>query len=115
MRPVYWLSMTDDALPPDSFPVDPADLRLLTPLARTFLAIAEHPTATLDELSNHVEAGPQRVSRAISSLAKAGLIVRTKVGRRNRYQIVPETVKNHPDIKRLLHILRPTRQRPETR
>ena len=103
--PVYYWMMIDDALTPDSSTQNSDELVLLTPLTRTLLAIAEHPNATLTELSSYVVAGPQRVSRAVSSLAKAGLIVRTKVGRRNQYQVNVEAVTQATDIKRLLKIL----------
>ena len=78
---------------------------LLTQTGRAFVTVAMRPEVTVNELSLVIGSGTSTVTQAISTLARSNLVARTKVGRRNRYEIVPETAKNHPDITRFVTVV----------
>ena len=73
---------------------------LLTQTGRTLVTVAMRPEASVSELSLVLGCGASSVTQAISALVQSNLVARTKVGRRNRYEIVTEVTQKHADITR---------------
>jgi len=78
---------------------------LLSPSGRVFIAVLQNPESSLKELSEQLTIGESRISKIISSLVHQELLVRTKLGLRNTYQIGEKAAKTHPDIAALLAAL----------
>lgn len=51
------------------------------------LAVADHPDATLRQISDTVGITERAVQRIVSDLVAEGYLVRVREGRRNRYEI----------------------------
>jgi DNA-binding MarR family transcriptional regulator len=75
-------------------------LALLSAAGRTLVCVASMPGATLRDLSLVLGVSESTVAKSIGNLVSANVIARTKVKGRNTYQLVSESVKNHPDITR---------------
>lgn len=70
--------------------------RFLTNHGNTLLYIARDPTARARDIATHVGITERAAQRIISELIAEGYIVRTKMGRRNRYQINRRGHLRHP-------------------
>lgn len=81
--------------------------QLLTNAGRVLVTVALRPEASLDELSLVTGCGTGTVTAAISALVEGSLVARTKVGRRNRYEIVTAVTQNHPDSRRFGAVVGP--------
>ena len=75
-------------------------LALLSAAGRTLVCVASMPGATLRDLSLVLGVSESTVAKSIGNLISANVIARTKVNGRNTYRLIPEAVKNHPDIAR---------------
>ena len=75
---------------------------LLTATGRVLSSIALRPEITISELQMVLGAGASSVTQAISALVSNNLVARTKVGRRNQYEIVTAVTENHADIRRFV-------------
>ncbi len=80
-------------------------LPLLSVAGRVLVMVMERPDMTIREIAIRVGVVESNVSRAISSLAKAGLVSRRRVGRSNRYKTNMTAVLEHPDVWRLLEVV----------
>lgn len=97
-----------DAYESEAFPVNEQKASyetLLSPSGRVFIAVLENPEFSLKELADKLTIGESRISKIISSLVHQELLVRTKSGWRNTYQIGEKASKTHPDISQLLSAL----------
>lgn len=79
---------------------------LLTATGRVLSSMALRPEITISELQMVLGAGASSVTQAISALVSNNLVARTKVGRRNQYEIVTEVTQNHSDIRRFVGLYR---------
>jgi DNA-binding MarR family transcriptional regulator len=75
------------------------------------LCIARDPHILIREIAHQVGIGERAAQKIVADLVAEGCIVRTKWGRRNRYQINPHAHLRHPlfadlEIGRLLDALR---------
>jgi hypothetical protein len=75
---------------------------LLTATGRVLSSIALRPEITISELQMVLGAGASSVTQAISALVANNLVARTKVGRKNQYEIVTPVTQNHADIRRFV-------------
>lgn len=76
--------------------------RLATTNLRVLCDLALHPTTSLHEVAVRLSTTESTVVKAMTSLAEAGLVVRTSSGGRNRYQFALHTLVSHGDIRAFL-------------
>jgi predicted DNA-binding transcriptional regulator YafY len=60
------------------------------------LCIARDPRIRISEISDKVGIGERAAQKIVADLVADGYVVRTKEGRRNRYQINPRAQLRHP-------------------
>jgi predicted ArsR family transcriptional regulator len=60
------------------------------------LCIARDPQIRISEISDKVGIGERAAQKIVADLVADGYVVRTKEGRRNRYQINPRANLRHP-------------------
>ena len=84
--------MTDEQL----LPVAEGSWTFLTNYAHILICLAKQPDLTLREVAERVGITERAVQRVVSDLEKAGILVRSRDGRRNRYEIVREAQLRHP-------------------
>lgn len=75
------------------------------------LCLARDPKIRISEISDTVGIGERAAQKIVADLVADGYVVRTKEGRRNRYQINPRARLRHPlfadlEIGRLINALR---------
>ena len=80
-------------------------LAILTPAGRVFVIVAEHPDATLREISVALGVSESNVGRSVSNLVRSNVIARTKVNGRNTYRVNLDVLKSHPDLRRYGQVL----------
>lgn len=68
----------------------------LTNHAHVLLCLAADPEARLRDLADQVGITERAVQHIVSDLAAAGVVERTREGRRNRYTLHPEAPLRHP-------------------
>lgn len=83
--------MADEQLLPGS----EGSWTFLTNHAHVLICLAKQPDLTLREVAGHVGITERAVQRVVSDLEKAGILVRSRDGRRNRYEIVREAQLRH--------------------
>ena len=72
------------------------DFTLLTNHAHVLVLIAQRPDVRMREIASTIGITERAVQRIVDDLTAAGYIVITKDGRRNRYEIRPESPIRHP-------------------
>lgn len=82
----------------------------LTNHAHVLLCLARDPSARLRDVAIEVGITERATQRIVADLAEGGYISRTRVGRRNQYELHPELHLRHPveqqkTIGELLHLL----------
>jgi DNA-binding IclR family transcriptional regulator len=82
----------------------------LTNHAHVLLCIARDPGARLRDVAERVGITERAAQRIVAELEQGGYVTRTRVGRRNHYDIHPELPLRHPveqhrDIGALLTLL----------
>lgn len=95
----------------------------LTNHAHVLLCIARNPDLRLRDIAATVGVTERAVQLIVADLEEGGYLTRTRVGRRNRYQLQPARPLRHPverghDVDELLAALlpeRPTRPGAENR
>ncbi len=60
------------------------------------LCIARDPQIRISEIADNVGIGERAAQRIVADLVAEGYVVRTKEGRRNRYQVNPHAQLRHP-------------------
>ena len=60
------------------------------------LCIARDPRIRIWELADSVGIGERAAQKIVGDLVADGYVVRTKEGRRNRYEVNPEATLRHP-------------------
>lgn len=75
----------------------------LTNHARVLIVIARNPDARLRDISANIGITERATQRIVGELEEAGYLSHDKVGRRNRYQIRPETHLRH-DLERAYRV-----------
>ena len=75
------------------------------------LCIARDPQVRISEIADNVGIGERAAQKIIADLVGEGYLVRTKEGRRNRYQVNPRAQLRHPlfadlEIGPLIDVLR---------
>lgn len=78
---------TDDERPSWTF---------LTNHAHVLVCIASNPQVRLREIADLVGIGERAAQGIVSDLVEAGYVSRTRVGRRNHYQVDPRRPLRHP-------------------
>lgn len=68
----------------------------LTNHAHVLLCLAADPEARLRDVADQVGITERAVQHILSDLAEAGVVERTREGRRNRYTFHPESPLRHP-------------------
>lgn len=68
----------------------------LTNHGHVLVCLARDPDLRLRDLAEEVGITERAVHGIISDLEDAGYVVRTRVGRRNRYEVRPEGAMRHP-------------------
>lgn len=84
---------------------------LLSTGGRVLLAIIEDPTLTQRAISVYLGCSETLVDKTVKALVDAGLITKTKVNRKNIYQVDFDLVKSHSDIQHLEGIIDALRAR----
>jgi hypothetical protein len=79
----------------------PRTPKLLSTAGRIVMTIALRPDVTMSQIGMIVGINSATVAQNISALVKGNVITRTKLGRKNCYQINEEALANHPDIIKL--------------
>lgn len=79
--------------------------KLLSTAGRIIVAIALRPDITLSQIGIIAGINSATAAQNITALIKGNLIARTKLGRKNCYQINEEALAKHPDIIKLLRVL----------
>lgn len=92
---------------------DDRSWHFLTNHAHVLLCISEDPDITVRELALRVDITERAVMRIIGDLDDAGVIDRSREGRRNHYTIHPEHHLHHPieahcSVGDLIHMFRGT-------
>ena len=86
--------------------------------AHVLLCIAREPEVRLREVAHRVGITERAVQRVVSNLEEGGYLSRSRVGRRNRYELhldrpLRHSVESHHDVGVLLNlILRPNQPDP---
>lgn len=75
---------------------------LFSSIGRVFVTVVTKPEWSQGEIARHLHVSESRVSKAILSLVQQKILVRTRVGRVNKFKIHPEAAQNHPDIRNFL-------------
>lgn len=78
------------------FPAPPESWTFLTNHAHVLLLLAQQPEELLRHVAAKVGITERAVQRIVADLESAGVLVRSKVGRRNRYTIHGEVRLRHP-------------------
>jgi predicted ArsR family transcriptional regulator len=73
-----------------------SDWVFLSNHGNVLLCIARDPRIRISEISDSVGIGERAVQKIVADLVADGYLVRTKEGRRNRYQINPRARLRHP-------------------
>lgn len=71
----------------------------LTNHATALLCVAQNPGLTLRQVGDHVGITERAAHRIISDLCDEGYLVRTREGRRNRYEVRPDVRLRDPLLK----------------
>jgi len=74
----------------------PGTWTFLTNHAHVLLCLATDPEARLRDVADAVGITERAVQHIVSDLAAAGVVERTREGRRNRYTLHPEAPLRHP-------------------
>ena len=74
----------------------PGTWTFLTNHAHVLLCLAADPEARLRDVAGRVGITERAVQQIVSDLAAAGVVERTREGRRNRYTLHPEVPLRHP-------------------
>lgn len=79
--------------------------------AHVLVCLARDPQTRLRDVAEEVGITERAVQRIVRELEAAGVLKRSRLGRRNRYQIVPDislrhSLERHCTIGQLLNILR---------
>ena len=69
---------------------------LLSNHGAVLLYVAQHPTATIREISEGADLTERATARILAELRKDGYVVALRKGRRNSYVIPPELPMRHP-------------------
>jgi DNA-binding MarR family transcriptional regulator len=69
----------------------------LTNHARVLLCLAQEPDLRLREAAERIGITERAVQRIVTDLEDAGIVTRSREGRRNRYEIVEDTRLRHPN------------------
>jgi len=69
---------------------------VLTNYGNVLLCVARDPTIRISELADRVGIGERAAQKIIGDLVKDGYLLRTKEGRRNRYEINRGADLRHP-------------------
>ncbi len=90
----------------------------LTNYAHALLCISRDPDILLREVAVRVGITERAAQQVVTDLVRAGYVTRTRVGRRNRYVVVPQRPLRHPverdhAIGELLAVLTPTSAPPK--
>ncbi len=64
--------------------------------AHVLVCLARDPTSRLRDVAQLVGITERAAHRIVTELEQAGIVLRTREGRRNRYQINPEAALRHP-------------------
>ncbi|GMV85704.1 MAG: ArsR family transcriptional regulator [Dehalococcoidia bacterium] len=85
----------------------------LTNHAHVLLCIAADPGMRLRDVAEEVGITERAAQRIVADLVDAGYLTRTRIGRRNQYQIHPELPLRHPveqarAVGDLLRLLKPS-------
>lgn len=75
---------------------------LLTSNGRILSDLMRNPQTTLREVAIRLGTTESNVSKQMTNLVRAGLVQRTNLDSKNRYEIGLEPVLSHPDISALL-------------
>ena len=81
------------------------EISLITPAGRVLVAMLEDPEITQRALSVYLGVTESNIHKAVKTLVDSGLIAKTKVKGRNKYQIDKKRALEHPDIRRLVDAL----------
>jgi DNA-binding Lrp family transcriptional regulator len=89
---------------------DGAGWTFLTNHGHVLLLISQDPHIRVRELAERVGITERAAHRIVGDLVDAGYLSRTRVGRRNRYQVHPELPLRHPverthEVGELLEVL----------
>ncbi|MFB7617751.1 helix-turn-helix transcriptional regulator [Kitasatospora sp. NPDC056181] len=68
----------------------------LTNHARVLATIARDPGTRLRDIASHCDLTERAAQAIVTDLEKAGYLAHTRTGRRNRYEITPDTHLRHP-------------------
>lgn len=78
---------------------------ILAPAGRVLADLGVHRDSSLRELSQRLGTTESSVTKQMTHLVEAGLIERTRVGKRNRYKLNLNNVLQHPDIAALIEAI----------
>lgn len=79
-----------------ALPTGTGSWTFLTNHAHVLLCLAADPEARLRDVADAVGITERAVQHIVSDLAAAGVVERTREGRRNRYTLHPEAPLRHP-------------------
>lgn len=72
------------------------DWNFFSNYAHVLVCLAENPDARLRDVAERVGITERTALRVVTHLEEAGILTRSKVGRRNSYAIDPDTRLRHP-------------------
>ena len=82
------------------------DVQLLSTVGKVLAAIVEDPTLTQRAMSVYLGCSEQLVDKKVKQLVDSGLITKTKVNRRNVYEVNRKRVFKHSDIQHLRQVMK---------
>ena len=80
-------------------------VQLLSTVGKVLAAIVEDPTLTQRAMSVYLGCSEQLVDKKVKLLVDSGLITKTKVNRRNVYEVNRKSVLKHSDITHLRQVM----------
>jgi DNA-binding IclR family transcriptional regulator len=79
-----------------SSPSSDKSWQFLTSHAQVLLCLHDNPEVRLRDIAESVGITERAAQRIVTDLVDAGFVTRTRVGRRNRYEIDPSVAMRHP-------------------
>lgn len=79
---------------------------LISLQGRVLIAILEDPTLTQRAISVYLGCSVGAVEKSIAALTDMGMITKTKLNRKNVYQVIPAKIEEHSDFEHLRDVMK---------
>jgi predicted transcriptional regulator len=81
------------------------EVSLISTPGRVLIALIEDPTMTIRAISVYLDLSETMIDKTIKQLISGGLILKTKINRKNLYKVNISAVLNQPDIQHMKEVI----------